>query len=236
MAGLAIITEACLDVKDRACVDVCPVQCIYEFDPDKNLLWSEQQAGSGEIENTHAPDPEAITIFGDGILYVNLDECTSCTACYEIVLNDVISNFGSGSTGAEDDAEPQVDGAGVAFNGETGELNVAGRNENGSQPAVAGARDERLGAARQVAAIGEILIALENQTGLIGGDLFRIGAVSDVNGVARIGGSDRGANRGKQIRSQCQAACIYLIAATGGEDVGAGTAKRRCVIHVERGQ
>ena len=32
MAGVAIITEACIDVKDRACVDVCPVQCIYEFD------------------------------------------------------------------------------------------------------------------------------------------------------------------------------------------------------------
>ncbi len=31
MAGLAIITEACIDVKDRACVDVCPVQCIYEL-------------------------------------------------------------------------------------------------------------------------------------------------------------------------------------------------------------
>ena len=82
MAGLAIITEACLDVKDRACVDVCPVQCIYEFDPDKNLLWSEQRAGSGEIENTHTPNPDAVAIFGDGILYVNLDECTSCTACY----------------------------------------------------------------------------------------------------------------------------------------------------------
>ena len=42
MAGLAIITEACIDVKDRACVDVCPVQCIYEFDPAKNLLFSEE--------------------------------------------------------------------------------------------------------------------------------------------------------------------------------------------------
>ena len=30
MPGLAIITEACIDVKDRACVDVCPVDCIYE--------------------------------------------------------------------------------------------------------------------------------------------------------------------------------------------------------------
>ena len=25
-----IITEPCIGVKDRACVDVCPVDCIYE--------------------------------------------------------------------------------------------------------------------------------------------------------------------------------------------------------------
>ena len=25
-----VITEACITVKDRACVDVCPVDCIYE--------------------------------------------------------------------------------------------------------------------------------------------------------------------------------------------------------------
>jgi NAD-dependent dihydropyrimidine dehydrogenase PreA subunit len=34
VSGVAIITEACIDVKDRACVDVCPVQCIYEFDSE----------------------------------------------------------------------------------------------------------------------------------------------------------------------------------------------------------
>jgi Fe-S-cluster-containing hydrogenase component 2 len=83
MAGLAIITEACIDVKDRACVDVCPVQCIYEFDAAKNVLFSEAEAGSGVIENTHTPNPDAIAVFGDSILYVNLDECTSCTACYQ---------------------------------------------------------------------------------------------------------------------------------------------------------
>ena len=83
MAGLAIITEACIDVKDRACVDVCPVQCIYEFDPAKGMLVSEEEAGSGTVENSHTPDPGAIAIFGDSILYVNLDECTSCTACYQ---------------------------------------------------------------------------------------------------------------------------------------------------------
>lgn len=25
-----VITEACINVKDRSCVDVCPVDCIYE--------------------------------------------------------------------------------------------------------------------------------------------------------------------------------------------------------------
>ncbi|MGH9134143.1 MAG: hypothetical protein ACRDZZ_09415, partial [Ilumatobacteraceae bacterium] len=82
MAGLAIITEACIDVKDRACVDVCPVQCIYEYDPQQNLLFSEVEAGGG-IENTHQPDPDMVAVFADSLLYVNLDECTSCTACYQ---------------------------------------------------------------------------------------------------------------------------------------------------------
>ena len=65
------------------CVDVCPVQCIYEFNPSTNQLFSEAEAGSGEIANTHTPAPDAIGIFGDSVLYVNLDECTSCTACYQ---------------------------------------------------------------------------------------------------------------------------------------------------------
>jgi NAD-dependent dihydropyrimidine dehydrogenase PreA subunit len=59
------------------------VQCIYEFDPAKNVLFSEAEAGSGEIENTHTPNPDAIAVFAESILYVNLEECTSCTACYQ---------------------------------------------------------------------------------------------------------------------------------------------------------
>ncbi|HEU5302571.1 MAG TPA: ferredoxin family protein [Acidimicrobiia bacterium] len=83
MSGIAIITEACIDTKDRACVDVCPVQCIYEFDPEKGILFSEVAAGDGVIENSHEPSPDAIAIFADTILYVNTEECTSCTACYQ---------------------------------------------------------------------------------------------------------------------------------------------------------
>ena len=82
MSGIAIITEACIDVKDRACVDVCPVQCIYELDTANNVLFSEVEAGAG-VENTHQPNPDSIAVFGDSMLYVNTDECTSCTACYQ---------------------------------------------------------------------------------------------------------------------------------------------------------
>jgi Fe-S-cluster-containing hydrogenase component 2 len=83
MAGLAVITEACIDVKDRACVTACPVQCIYEYQPASGVLTSEDEPGSGDIENTHRADPDTIGVFGDSLLYVNLDECTSCTACYQ---------------------------------------------------------------------------------------------------------------------------------------------------------
>jgi NAD-dependent dihydropyrimidine dehydrogenase PreA subunit len=52
LGALAIITEACIDVKDRACVGVCPVQCIYEFGPKNNALFSEDESGSGVTDNT----------------------------------------------------------------------------------------------------------------------------------------------------------------------------------------
>ena len=51
-------------------------------DPAKNVLFSEEEHGSGIIENTHAPSPD-VAVFGDSLLYVNMDECTSCTACYQ---------------------------------------------------------------------------------------------------------------------------------------------------------
>lgn len=66
MAGVAIITEACISVKDRACVDVCPVQCIYEYSPATNSLESEQQSGSGVVGNVHNPNADAIASWGSG--------------------------------------------------------------------------------------------------------------------------------------------------------------------------
>ena len=47
-----IIAEPCIDVKDKSCVDVCPVDCIHPTD--------------GE---------------GEPILYIDPDECIDCGAC-----------------------------------------------------------------------------------------------------------------------------------------------------------
>lgn len=33
-----VITEPCVGVKDKACVGVCPVDCIYEYDNEPQLF------------------------------------------------------------------------------------------------------------------------------------------------------------------------------------------------------
>ena len=47
-----VIAQPCIDVKDKACVDVCPVDCIHPKD------------GEGEPQ-----------------LYIDPDECIDCGAC-----------------------------------------------------------------------------------------------------------------------------------------------------------
>ena len=47
-----VITEPCIDIKHKTCVDVCPVSCIY--------------LESDEL---------------DRMLYINPDECIDCGAC-----------------------------------------------------------------------------------------------------------------------------------------------------------
>jgi len=46
-----VITNACIDVQDRSCIEVCPVDCIY-FEEDE-----------------------------DRMCYVHPDECIDCAAC-----------------------------------------------------------------------------------------------------------------------------------------------------------
>ena len=33
-----VITEPCINVKDKACVDVCPVDCIYDLNKDQLFI------------------------------------------------------------------------------------------------------------------------------------------------------------------------------------------------------
>jgi NAD-dependent dihydropyrimidine dehydrogenase PreA subunit len=47
-----VITEACLHEKNKSCVDVCPVDCIYDESDDL-----------------------------DRMMYINPDECIDCGAC-----------------------------------------------------------------------------------------------------------------------------------------------------------
>lgn len=53
-----IIAEPCIDVMDRACVEVCPVDCIYE------------------PEATRLPEEKRLRM-----LYIHPEECIDCGAC-----------------------------------------------------------------------------------------------------------------------------------------------------------
>jgi ferredoxin len=51
-----VITKLCLDCKDTECVEVCPVDCIYEL----------------QVEDE---------VFSKNMLYINPSECIDCAAC-----------------------------------------------------------------------------------------------------------------------------------------------------------
>jgi ferredoxin len=56
-----VIAEPCLDVKDRACVDVCPVDCIYEG-PDQLYIHPTECIDCGAC----APVCPVFAIFSEG--------------------------------------------------------------------------------------------------------------------------------------------------------------------------
>ena len=59
-----VIQEACVGVKDTACVDVCPVDCIYEAEPKESTL--------------NLP------------MFIHVDECIDCYACLDACPVDAI--------------------------------------------------------------------------------------------------------------------------------------------------
>ena len=61
-----VIAEPCIGTKDRACVEVCPVDCFYN-NPDEQL---NKKLGK------EPPKPGDV-----GMLIINPDECIHCGAC-----------------------------------------------------------------------------------------------------------------------------------------------------------
>ncbi len=61
-----VVTEPCVGTKDRACVEVCPVDCFYNHaDAAINGKVGKQPGKDGDV----------------GMLVIDPDECISCGAC-----------------------------------------------------------------------------------------------------------------------------------------------------------
>ncbi len=55
-----VITQACIDTKDKSCVDVCPVDCIYEG-PDMLYIHPDECIDCGACE----PECPVTAIFAE---------------------------------------------------------------------------------------------------------------------------------------------------------------------------
>src|SRR5665213_3158284 len=64
-----VITEACINIKDKACVDVCPVDCIYEG-PDQLFIKPDECIDCGACE----PECPVTAIFPEEDVPANLKE------------------------------------------------------------------------------------------------------------------------------------------------------------------
>jgi ferredoxin len=60
-----VIAEPCVGVKDTACVDACPVDCIH---PKKNTVYEDGRPGYDEVDK----------------LYIDPVECIDCGACVPV--------------------------------------------------------------------------------------------------------------------------------------------------------
>ena len=73
-----VISEGCIDVKDRTCVEVCPVDCIYEVDE------------RGLLTTPLGTEREAAPGIDGRMLYINPDECIGCSVCEPVCPVDAI--------------------------------------------------------------------------------------------------------------------------------------------------
>ena len=72
-----VITEACINTKDRSCVDVCPVDCIYEG-PDMLFIHPDECIDCGACE----PECPVTAIFAEDAVPEQWTNFTQINADY----------------------------------------------------------------------------------------------------------------------------------------------------------
>ena len=61
-----VVSEPCIGTKDRSCVEVCPVDCFYNYpSAELNTKVSKEPVKAGDV----------------GMLVIHPDECIHCGAC-----------------------------------------------------------------------------------------------------------------------------------------------------------
>jgi NAD-dependent dihydropyrimidine dehydrogenase PreA subunit len=87
-----IIAEPCVNTKDRACVEVCPVDCIYEYVEEAGAFVVPDPSTGAGMDKTVIPRGQSVHIPGDGadqnllktMLFIHPDECIDCGACESV--------------------------------------------------------------------------------------------------------------------------------------------------------
>jgi NAD-dependent dihydropyrimidine dehydrogenase PreA subunit len=87
-----IIAEPCINTKDRSCVEVCPVDCIYEYvDEVGSFVVPDPSTGPGPDKQV-IPKGEAVHVPAEGVpkekllaqLFIHPEECIDCGACESV--------------------------------------------------------------------------------------------------------------------------------------------------------
>lgn len=77
-----VIAEPCIGVKDKACVAVCPVDCIWEYDEASGKLTVKDT--SGGIKESRDVNPDFDKNLLPTQLFIDPIICIDCTACVPV--------------------------------------------------------------------------------------------------------------------------------------------------------
>jgi ferredoxin len=99
-----IIAEPCIDLKDRSCVDVCPVDCIHEFDRIL-IIDPEECIDCGACE----PECPVEAIFPEDALLVEWTPFVRINYAYDdaAVINNLVEQWRGGDEGTSGVREPR---------------------------------------------------------------------------------------------------------------------------------